>query len=184
VVFKSRVFPADKTEENSDEELKIQRCTNHGNPAPSGEWRDRFGALPRTWDEQREFLQVACKVWEMDAATVSQMKAMGAENKRLKRMYAAMSMQVSVALACRTFQISETCYRYERKFDGENAEISDWLVRLTPNRKTWGFRSVFPVSAQREGLRLDPQACESDLLRAGAEPADQAPKTAETAQVG
>ena len=43
---------------------------------------------------------------------------------------------VSVALACRTFQISETCYRYERKFDDENAEITDWLVRLTANRKT------------------------------------------------
>jgi putative transposase len=41
---------------------------------------------------------------------------------------------VSVALACRTFQISETCYRYERKFDGKNAEIADWLVRLIVNR--------------------------------------------------
>ena len=43
---------------------------------------------------------------------------------------------VSIALACRTFQISETCYRYKRKFDDENAEIADWLVRLTVNRKT------------------------------------------------
>ena len=43
---------------------------------------------------------------------------------------------VSIALACRTFQISETCYRYERKFDDENAEIADWLVRLTASRKT------------------------------------------------
>ena len=50
---------------------------------------------------------------------------------------------VSVALACRTFQISETCYRYERKFDDENAEIADWLVRLTANRKTWGFGLCF-----------------------------------------
>ena len=43
---------------------------------------------------------------------------------------------VSIALSCRTFQISETCYRYERKFDDENAEIADWLVRTTVNRKT------------------------------------------------
>ena len=50
---------------------------------------------------------------------------------------------VSIALACRTFQISETCYRYERKFDDENAEIADWLVRLTVNRKTWGFGLCF-----------------------------------------
>ena len=46
---------------------------------------------------------------------------------------------VSVALVCRTFSISETCYRYERKLSDENAEIADWLVRLTTNRRTWGF---------------------------------------------
>lgn len=56
---------------------------------------------------------------------------------------AVKTRQVSVALACRTFQISETCYRYERKFDDENAEITDWLVRLTTNRKTWGFGLYF-----------------------------------------
>ena len=37
---------------------------------------------------------------------------------------------VPVALACRTFGISETCYRYEAKLSDENAEIVDWLVRL------------------------------------------------------
>ncbi len=51
--------------------------------------------------------------------------------------------QVSIALACRAFQISETCYRYERKFDDENALIADWLVRLTINRNTWGFGLCF-----------------------------------------
>jgi len=34
---------------------------------------------------------------------------------------------VSIALACRTFQISESCYRYERKLSDENTEIADWL---------------------------------------------------------
>jgi len=43
---------------------------------------------------------------------------------------------VSVALVCRTFSISETCYRYERKLSNENAEIADWLERLTTNRRT------------------------------------------------
>ena len=37
---------------------------------------------------------------------------------------------ISIALACRTFSISESCYRYERKLSDENAEIADWLVRL------------------------------------------------------
>ena len=50
---------------------------------------------------------------------------------------------VSIALACRTFGISEACYRYERLLSDENAEIADWLVRLTANRKTWGFGLCF-----------------------------------------
>ena len=50
---------------------------------------------------------------------------------------------VSIALACRTFQISETCYRYEGKLSDENAEIADWLVRLTANRRSWGFGLCF-----------------------------------------
>ncbi len=35
--------------------------------------------------------------------------------------------------------ISETCYRYQPKLSDENAEIADWLVRLTHNQKDWGF---------------------------------------------
>lgn len=50
---------------------------------------------------------------------------------------------VSIALACRTFGVSETCYRYERKLDDENAIIADWLVRLTTNRRNWGFGLCF-----------------------------------------
>lgn len=48
---------------------------------------------------------------------------------------------VSVALACRAFGISETCYRYEGKLSDENAEIADWLVRLAGSDATrrWGF---------------------------------------------
>lgn len=51
--------------------------------------------------------------------------------------------KVSVALACRTFGISESCYRYERKLSDENAEIADWLVRLTSTYRTWGFGLCF-----------------------------------------
>ncbi len=32
---------------------------------------------------------------------------------------------VSVALACRTFQISETCYQYSPTLNDENEEIAD-----------------------------------------------------------
>jgi len=50
---------------------------------------------------------------------------------------------ISIALACRAFQISECCYRYERKLVDENAEIAEWLVKLTSNRRTWGFGLCF-----------------------------------------
>lgn len=50
---------------------------------------------------------------------------------------------VSVALACRTFQISETCYRYSPILSDENEEIADWLERLTENKRTWGFGLCF-----------------------------------------
>ena len=39
-------------------------------------------------------------------------------------MKAVETRAVSIALACRAFQISETCYRYERKFEDENAETA------------------------------------------------------------
>jgi putative transposase len=54
---------------------------------------------------------------------------------------AVRNKNVSVALACRAFDISETCYRYEAKLSDENAEIADWLVRLAGSDATrrWGF---------------------------------------------
>lgn len=50
---------------------------------------------------------------------------------------------VSVALACRTFGVSESCYRYEAMLSDENAEIADWLIRLTATYRTWGFGLCF-----------------------------------------
>ena len=63
------------------------------------------------------------------------------------------SKRVGVAMACRTFQISETCYRYERKFDDEHAEIADWLVRLTTNGKTWGVGLCFLYLRNVKGFK-------------------------------
>jgi putative transposase len=50
---------------------------------------------------------------------------------------------VSIALACRAFGVSETCYRYSPKLKDENEEIADLLVGLTDARKTWGFGLCF-----------------------------------------
>jgi putative transposase len=50
---------------------------------------------------------------------------------------------VSIALACRAFGVSETCYRYSPKLKDENEEIADLLVGLTDARETWGFGLCF-----------------------------------------
>jgi len=46
---------------------------------------------------------------------------------------------ISISLACRLFIVSETCYRYQPTLSCENAEIADWLIRLTHNQRNWGF---------------------------------------------
>jgi putative transposase len=50
---------------------------------------------------------------------------------------------VSIALACRTFGISETCYRYQPLLNAENERIADLLVGLTQARRNWGFGLCF-----------------------------------------
>jgi putative transposase len=50
---------------------------------------------------------------------------------------------ISIAQACRTFGISQTCYRYQAKLSQENARIADWLIRLTHNQRNWGFGLCF-----------------------------------------
>jgi len=46
---------------------------------------------------------------------------------------------VSIALACRAFGGSETCYRYGPKLKAENAVIAELLAGLTEAHKTWGY---------------------------------------------
>ena len=50
---------------------------------------------------------------------------------------------ISVRLACEIFQISETCFRYQRLNDDENALIAEWLVKLTSAWRNWGFGLCF-----------------------------------------
>jgi hypothetical protein len=53
------------------------------------------------------------------------------------------SGRMSIRLACDTFVISQTCYRYTAKLSTDNALIADWLVRLTQNQRNWGFGLCF-----------------------------------------
>lgn len=51
--------------------------------------------------------------------------------------------KVSIRLACETYGISESCYRYQATLSNENAEIADWLLRLTHTQRNWGFGLCF-----------------------------------------
>ena len=56
---------------------------------------------------------------------------------------AVLEKGASIRLACEAVGISESCYRYESKLLDENAEIADWLIRLTHNQRNWGFGLCF-----------------------------------------
>lgn len=103
----------------------------------------------------------------MGTSMVSEVKAMEEENRRLKGMYADLSMLTclrkpletsgraiaetrdspgssgatgaSIALVCRSLGVSETHSRYDPKVRAENEEIADLLTGLADARKTWGF---------------------------------------------
>ena len=50
---------------------------------------------------------------------------------------------ISIRLACDLFQVSQTCYRYEARQNAGNEQIAKWLVRLTDNKRNWGFGLCF-----------------------------------------
>jgi putative transposase len=59
--------------------------------------------------------------------------------------------RVGIVLACRAFEVSESCYRYSPKLSGENEEIADLLIGLTNARKTWGFGLCFLYLCNLQG---------------------------------
>ena len=83
------------------------------------------------------------------------MRAFAGGQRREMAETAVARRRVSIALACRTFGVSETCFRYSPKlrdekqaivrhwFEPNGGEIADLLVGLTEARKTWGFGLCF-----------------------------------------
>jgi len=115
------------------------------------------------------FYKWRAKFVGMDASLTCLMKSIEDENRRLKKMFAELSMQnevlkealekidrpsqrrgVSIVLACRTFGVSKTCNRYSPKLSDENEQIADLLVGLTA-AEDLGVWAMFSVSAQRAG---------------------------------
>jgi len=47
--------------------------------------------------------------------------------------------EVSIRIACESFSVSESAYRYQAKNSIENQRVADWLLRLTQAHKRWGF---------------------------------------------
>ena len=67
--------------------------------------------------------------------------------------HAVASGKVSIKLACVSFGISTTCYRYQPRLSAENAEIADHLIRLTHNQRNWGFGLCFLYLRNVKGYR-------------------------------
>jgi putative transposase len=63
--------------------------------------------------------------------------------RREMAMNVVLQKKVSIALACRTFGNSQTCYRYGPKLKADNDVIADLLLGLTAARKSWGFGLCF-----------------------------------------
>lgn len=135
---------------------------------------------------------------------MSQMKFLEDESRRLKRMFVELNMQADLlreALGKSETASSATRAGLEGGGDeggphrdglpGVRGQLDLFLLQLEarpreradrraagragPRLQGLGVRLVVPVSGQREGARLEPQAGPPDLLRAGTEPMDQAP---------
>lgn len=56
---------------------------------------------------------------------------------------AVIHRKISIRLACSTFCISETCYRYQGTINDESKQIADLLIELTTKESDWGFGQCF-----------------------------------------
>lgn len=61
--------------------------------------------------------------------------------------------KLSTRLVCQAFNISETCFRYKPLLCDENAEIADWLIKLTSSWRNWGFGLCFLYLRNVKGFK-------------------------------
>jgi putative transposase len=127
------------------------------------------------------FYKWCSKYGGMDGSMMSQKKALENENRRLERMVcrpvdvkriaqggswkkmtrpcerrqmagtAVAKHKVSIALACRAFAVSETCFCYDPKLHCENERIADLLIELTNAKKAWGIGLCFLYQRNLKG---------------------------------
>ncbi len=115
------------------------------------------------------FYKWRSKFDSMDTSSMSQLKELQDENRRLNTMYIESQMTaevlretmakkmvrpsqrqemarwavadkaLSIRHTCHAVEVSQTCYRYQAKASKDNAKIADWLVRLTTTYCDRGF---------------------------------------------
>lgn len=61
--------------------------------------------------------------------------------------------KISIKLACRALSISESCFHYQPKLNGENALIAEWLLKLTATYRRWGFGLCFAYLRNVKGFK-------------------------------
>ncbi|XOU55396.1 IS3 family transposase [Allohahella sp. A8] len=158
----SQIMAILKQHENGVSVAELAR--EHGcSTAMIYQWRSKFGG--------------------MDASLMKRMKELEAENARLKKMYAEERIKaeirkealggkvvrpsqrremaraavekhgLSIRLSCECLSISETCYRYRSRLSGENAQIEEWLLRLTDTHRRWGFGLCYFYLRNVKGYR-------------------------------
>ena len=60
---------------------------------------------------------------------------------------------ISIRLACILFKLNQTCLRYQRLYDDENALIAQWLIKLTSTWRNWGFGLCFLYLRNVQGFK-------------------------------
>jgi putative transposase len=85
---------------------------------------------------------------------------------------AADQYRLSIRVACETFSISQTCYRYQPKLSEDNERIADWLIRLTNSQRNWGFGLCFLYLRNVKGFGWNHKLSLSYIPQTRAKPAD------------
>ncbi len=74
-------------------------------------------------------------------------------HRREMAIWAVKNKGVSIRLACETFKVSQTCYRYQKTCSAENEVIADWLIRLITAHRNWGFGLCFLYLRNVKGFK-------------------------------
>ena len=76
-----------------------------------------------------------------------------ASQRRMLAKEAVNNKRLTISRACRTFLISQTCYRYKSKLNSDNELIADLLIGLTQDQRNWGFGLCFLYLRNVKGYR-------------------------------